>query len=191
MKLLSIFFFSLLVSGSAFANSWMLLANDPKLAGPPPPGYALQKMLTLSNDRDAYLYHMHLMVPQNGMPAGLFVAEQAPNNADDLNGKPFWLNEIESRDGVVLLEGEGRKVLLMQGLLNRTTKEGRFHLKYLANGLSMKYESCDFILRNNAGKYWVQNAYTGEKVEKIHVVTYFLGISTLQGVCPKQKEFQE
>ncbi len=180
-------------SAEASRGSWqMSLAEDPAQLAPVPPGMSLRKMVTLTTDRDADVYFLHLMQDTRALhPTGMFVEkrksflryDQVPDANPD--GKPFLLSEIEKPAGVPLFEAQGRKVLIMQGSLNRETHEGRLHLKYLSNGLSMTYETCDVLLRRSGNEFWVQNAYTGDKVTTVKVITYWAGVVTLEGICPK------
>lgn len=143
-----------------------------------PPGMSIQKLLTLTTDRDANAYDLHAMMDaRNGSATGMYVGSSG-------GGRAFLLADIEKPAGVTLFEAQGRKVLLLQGSLNRDTNEGRMHLKYLANGLSMTYETCDVIFRRTGSEYWVQNAYTGAKVTAAKVITYWAGVTTIQGICP-------
>jgi len=169
---------------------WQLdLTEDQEFGDEVPLDTALQKMVTLSTDRDNDKYYLHLMQDSRSQaPSGMFV-QPDKNNArknpkEKLKGRAFRLADIESAAGAPVFEADGRKVLILQGLIDRTTHEGRLQLKYLANGLSMRYESCDVLLRRNGNDFWVQNAYTGEKVTNVKVTTYFLGVITLEGICP-------
>lgn len=179
-------------SAQAAGSKWRMLLNaDPGQLAPVPPGMSLQKMITLTTDRDADVYFLHLMQDTRSLnPTGMFVEQRKAflryDGEPDANpqGKAFLLADIEKPAGVPLFEAQGRKVLLLQGTLDRETQEGRLHLKYLANGLSMTYENCDVILRKTKGEFWVQNAYTGAKVTNVKVVTYWAGVVTLEGICP-------
>lgn len=157
-------------------------ANE-KLA---PPGITLQKLFTVTNDRDANVDRFNLMVDEQKKAAGVMLnagnRDTTDNTASD---QPHWFRDIARPDGVVLIEGQGRKVVLMQGTLNRDTEEGRFKITYLANGLSGKYESCDVLLKRGPGATWyAQNAYTNQKISSVKIITWSLGLRTLQGLCP-------
>lgn len=157
-----------------------------------PPGMSIKKMITLTSDRDAEVHFLHIMQDtRSAVPTGMFVEKRKTFLFDDeidpnAQGKAFLLDDIEKPAGVTVFEARGRKVLLLQGNLNRTNYEGRLRLKYLTNGLSMSYETCDVLLRNTKGQFWAQNAYTGEKITTVKVITHFLGVDTLEGLCPKK-----
>lgn len=157
-----------------------------------PPGMALQRMMILTSDRDQEVHFLHLMQKKDTLvPTGMFVEKRKSFlQMDDVDpsaqGKTFYLADIERPEGAAVFEASGRKVLILQGTLNRSNYEGRLKLKYLTNGLSMSYDSCDVLLRNTRGQYWAQNAYTGEKITSVKVITHFLGVDTLEGLCPAQ-----
>lgn len=142
-----------------------------------PPGVTLQRLAVLTNDRDARKVTLSLMV-EKGLAAGMFSLE------DDGDGKPYWMRDIESKEGVVLLETQGKKALIMGGSLDRETQEGKFTIHYLTNGLFNRYASCDFRLKKKGDSWYLQNAYTRNKITMVNVVTHSLGITTLEGLCP-------
>ena len=151
-------------------------------ATPPPSGTTLQSLLAVFNDRDSNSERLSLTIDAQGKAAGMYMGE----NGDGANrdGKVLSLKEIESSEGAVIEEGQGHKVILLQGKLDRSTQEGRFRLQYLANGLSGKYESCDFLLKHSGSNWFVQNAYTNKPVTSMKIITWALGLRTLEGVCP-------
>lgn len=178
---------ALCFSLNAFADSW--IGNLHLQSEAVPPGVTLQKLVDLTSDQNGNSNYLNLMIDSNGLAAGMY-NEANPKNSPPADGgraqNVFWLRDIESPAGVVLAEARGRKALLMKGELNRESQEGIFTIKYLANGLTMKYESCNFSLKKAGKQWWVKNAYSGEKVNKIHVITWSMGITTLEGICPKK-----
>lgn len=175
----------------ALADDPFWLGSDPDQVHEqkrPPADMKLQKLITLSNDRDASLSHLNAMVDKNGQAAGLYnkLEERGGFRVFDDEVDPvIWLRDIESKDGAVLFASQGRKAILIQGQLDRETQEGRFTIRYLANGVSMRYASCDILLRHKEGKWWVQNAYTKKKVTEAKITTWSFGITTLEGICPE------
>jgi hypothetical protein len=181
----------------AAGGDWRLyLAQDPWLRGEdaePPSGAELQKVVTLTSDRDADVYYLHVMQNRGGgLPTGMFVEPDKKNSREDPSQKPrgktVLLAEIESAQGASVFEAQGRKVIIVQGTLNRATHEGKLKLKYLTNGLSMTYDSCDVVLRKEGESFWVQNAYTGARINKMNIKTHFLGVVTIEGVCPAKAQ---
>ena len=170
---------ALFLPAASFANE----RDDAKFA---PPGITLQRLFTVSNDRDANVDRFNLMVDEQKKAAGVIFSAGNKDDTDNTAAdQPHWFRDIARPEGVVLIEGQGRKVVLMQGTLNRDTEEGRFKITYLANGLPGKYESCDVILKKSGpGAWYAQNAYTGAKISSVKIITWSLGLRTLQGLCP-------
>jgi hypothetical protein len=171
---------NVLASTLAELGTWRLMLSEEPGQDNLPPGMGLQKMFTLTTDRDSNVYDLHAMLDSRNLSAtGMYIRSAE-------GGRAFLLTDIEKPSGVTLFETQGRKVLILQGNLNRDTNEGRLHLKYLANGLSMTYETCDVILRRTGNQYWVQNAYTNAKITAAKVLTYWAGVTTIQGICPNK-----
>jgi hypothetical protein len=146
-----------------------------------PPGLELDHLATLSSDRDNQVGALNVMLDGNNQVMGLYTrAQSVTADSSDI----VWLRDIESPEGAVLAESDGKKVLILKGRLNRETQEGRFQIHYLANGLWKRYESCDFHLRRSAGDWYVENVYNNSKVDAIKVLTWSLGVTTLEGICP-------
>lgn len=188
MKILFALLLSLGAASAHAKNFEFHFVGDPRLSvqNDVPPGITLQRLSTLTSDRDKNINFLNLMLDQNMLVAGLFNEAHPDNKPGEGEGaNVFWLRDIESRDGVVLAEGRGRKALILKGLLDRETQEGRFSITYLANGLSMRYESCEFDLKRqpNGGAWYVRNIYTGATVTQIHVETHALGIKPIKAIC--------
>jgi hypothetical protein len=161
----------------------------PAALEPVPPGHGLNKLLTMSSDRDTLTTELSAMINSTGEVAGLY---SSPPKSSYFEGKEegrnvFWLSEIESEDGALMLEAQGKKVLFLEGRLNRETQEGKFRVRFLTNGLFGRYSTCDFHLRKNGNSWFVENAYTGRRVSQVKVITHSLGITTLQGFCPEKQ----
>jgi hypothetical protein len=180
-----------LLGSSANAESWHFLGNEKKegINREVPPGLTLERVVTLSSDRDKNVYFLNLMLDEARNVKGMYTEDAASNvkNPENEGEGIYFLDAIEGTKGAVLLKARGRDALIMKGLLDRSTNEGEFELKYLANGLTMRYESCNFNLkRAENGVYFAENAYTGERFDSIKVVTWALGITTVQGLCPSR-----
>ena len=135
-------------------------------------------LFTMSNDRDSGVVTYSVDV-QNDAVAGFVTSPGQNNNRSD----SFSINDIAKPNGVVVLSGQGHNVLFLQGSVDKATGEGRFHLKYLSNGLSNTYSTCDFLLKKSGSNYFAQNAYTGARITSAKIVTWSLGLKTLQGIC--------
>lgn len=160
-----------------------LFAADQQIDGVPP-GTELQALVSITTDRDNSKNNLSAMVDGRGQIFGLY---GVTTDGAEAGEQTFPLSDIEGPNGSVLAVVSGRNALILQGKLDRNTQEGRFRINYLTNGLFMKYKSCDFNLKKDAaGASYVQNAYTGARVSQVRVITHSLGITDLEGICPKQ-----
>ncbi len=146
-------------------------------------GASQQTLFTITNDRDSAVSAFRLLISENNLAAGVLYgpSSEMPNAA---GARSFPMHDVEKTEGVALIDEQGHKVLFLQGQLDRATQEGRFHLKFLANGLQNTYKTCDFLLRKSGAKWLVKNAYTGNTVMNMKIITWSLGLTTLQGICP-------
>lgn len=154
-----------------------------------PPGHTAMKVLQITNDRDKDFYRWSLLIDGEGKIAGLYnevIKGRAVSSFTPADGIS-WLRDIEKSNGTVLVESQGHNILLLKGKLNRETQEGRFTLSYLANGLSNTFEACDFLVKKKDNEWFIQNAYTNKKVTSGKIVTWSLGLTTIEGICPKKK----
>lgn len=190
MKSLLIGFVLFFAAGNSQAGTFWpteLVPNEARVESLPP-GLSAQFMLNIANDRDSNLSKLSVAFDKNHLLAGLYTekVERSFFTVLESETKYFPLRDIEDKEGAVLFESQGRKVLILQGQLNRSSQEGKFRINYLANGLSMRYESCDFNLRKKDDTWLVTNAATGKKVNEIKIITWSLGVTTLQGICPEK-----
>ncbi len=153
-----------------------------------PPGHGLNKLVTMTSDRDEKSTELSLLINSNNEVAGVY---NSPSSSlifepSETSRNVFWLSEIETEDGAVMVEKQGRKVLFLQGKLNRATQEGKFQVRFLTNGLFGRYDSCDFLLKRNGSNWFIQNAYNGRRVTQVKVLTHSLGVTTLEGFCPEK-----
>ena len=152
----------------------------------PPENMKMQQIATLTSDKDQNIFYLNLMIDPEGKVAGMY-NKADPRNRDDTPNKKtvFFLHEIESSKGVVLLVKEKRAILILQGMLDRATQAGKFKLAYLTNGITMKYDNCDFLLQKKAPEtaWEAINAYTHNMIDRIFVSTMMIGIKNVEGVC--------
>ena len=153
----------------------------------PPANVSMVRLASLRSDKNNNTNYLNVMVDQNHNVVGLFNEDDPGNIAtqDTPSDKVFFLNEIESSQGIILKRSSGRNVIYMQGKLNRSTQEGQFTVRYLANGLTGRYDSCGLNLKRGSGTdTWVVYNSNGEIVTDLFVVTWMMGIDTIQGLCP-------
>jgi hypothetical protein len=181
----------------AFAGSFLSSGIFEAAREAVPPGITLKKVTQLSTDRDAEITYLSVMMNKQGKVDGFYGSAVAPAEPEEdpagegfladeeaAGRNVFWLQEVESSAGAVLAVVKGKKALILNGALDRATQEGRFVIRYLSNGIFNSYKSCEFNLRRSGKGWYVQNAYTGQAVPRVKVVTHALGITTLEGLCP-------
>ncbi|HKJ09385.1 MAG TPA: hypothetical protein VKA76_09890 [Gammaproteobacteria bacterium] len=157
-----------------------------------PPHVHVVPLAGITNDRDTSVSYLKLMVGQRDAVRGIYVETRVAgksadtgNSGEGIRNGAFWLKDIESGDGVVLGKGQGVKAILLQGTIDSRAGKGHLTIKYLANGLLMHYRQCKVGLKKSGGHKWeLVNAYDGKRITDIKVKTWWLGISTLQNVCP-------
>ena len=184
------FLFSFFILSLAFFS-----LNTPSLASeigilnhePVPSGIRLQPLLNLTSDAEDNKYLLNAMVEKNGNPAGLYKQEATTNikSIDDSHQNVYWLKELESEKGAVLLIHKSHDVLILQGVMNHKTWEGKFVLKYLTNGLNMSYESCEIYIKRSPAGWYIQNS-KGETVQNAVIETSFVGVRGISGLCPQK-----
>jgi hypothetical protein len=197
----AIFLTLLLAASPAFAGSFLTSGIFEAAREAVPPGHTLKRVTQLTTDRDAEVTYLSVMRNEEGKVGGFYGSSVAPFDPEEVPGEEnpgeefmadeeaanrnvFWLQEVESSAGAVLAVVKGKKALILQGKLDRATQEGRFVIKYLSNGLFNSYKSCEFNLRKTGKGWYIQNAYNGQAVPRVKVITHSLGITTLQGLCP-------
>jgi hypothetical protein len=186
----------LLAASPAFAGSFLTSGIFEAAREAVPPGHTLKKVTQLTTDRDAEITYLSVMRNEEGKVGGFYGSTVAPIDPEETPGEElfadeetasrnvFWLQEVESSAGAVLAVVKGKKALILQGKLDRATQEGRFVIKYLSNGIFNSYKSCEFNLRKSGKGWYIQNAYNGQAVPRVKVITHSLGITTLEGLCP-------
>ncbi|MDR3608626.1 MAG: hypothetical protein P4M08_14785 [Oligoflexia bacterium] len=148
----------------------------------PPPGLDFLKLLTITNDKTPDVNDLEIGLDDKGSPAGMEVTLEG-----DTTDAPayFSVSDISSGKGLVLKQEQGYNVLILKGGVNLDASSATMTLSYLANGLTGSYNDCDVIVNRVSGADWnIENAYTHEIVQSVHVKTWMFGISTLEGLCP-------
>lgn len=152
-----------------------------------PSGMTAVPLATVTNDRDASVSHLDLMVDGQSDVRGIYMQTSANANANPAaaSGKIYPLSNIESSDGVVLGQGQGVKAVFLQGTIASRAGHGSLTIKYLTNGVFRHWSECKIGLKRVAPHDWqLINAYNGQPIQNIEVKTWALGISTLANVCP-------
>lgn len=155
-------------------------------ATPVPSGVSTIPLAVVTNDRDSNVSRLELMLG-NDTVRGLYLRSTHTDGNDQpvSSGRVYTLPEIESRDGVVLGQGQGEKAIFLQGSIVPQSGLGSLTVRYLSNGLFHHYAECRIDLRRVApGDWQLVNAYDGKPVRYIRVQTWALGIATIANVCP-------
>jgi hypothetical protein len=144
----------------------------------------LDQLATVSNDRNADVSMLSLEVENNGTVDGLYFSTKHADTGQTTHTE-FPLSQIQSADGVVLDGDATHKVFILQGTIDAQKGSGLLTVKYLANGLTGEYQQCGGIkLQRAQDQKWSLFNYKNQPLTKIEVVTWALGISTVQNVCP-------
>ncbi len=168
-----------------FLAPFTLAKADTIDAEPVPPGLHLQLLSTITTDVDSRAANISVMLNNKNLAEGIYARYINDKSFEkfEMTRNVFWLRDIEAEKGAVLFQERGLDALILQGEIDRETQEGLFTLKYLANGILGKYESCKIKLKNNNGNLYLQNFYNNTRVTNVKVITWKFGITTLEGVC--------
>lgn len=175
LGLVSTLAFTLLTGGVASAATLPL-----------PAGTTAVPLAVITNDRDASVSRMNLMV-SDATVSGISMETSANAESDpaDAKSQVYSLAGIESHDGVVLGQGQGVKAIFLRGDIASQDGHGSLTIRYLTNGVFRHWAECRIDLQKLGPHHWqLVNAYDGQPIERIKVKTWALGISTLANVCP-------
>jgi hypothetical protein len=139
-----------------------------------------QPLASITNDRNADLQNLGVLLVL-GRIVGL--------RFDTINGKNpheayFSLHDMER--GAVL-DGDGKhKAIVLRGSIDPTVGNADLVITYLSNGLSGRHKDCRAaIVRDERGQWHIVNIYDHRWVDHLVVQTWKLGISTIEGICPR------
>jgi hypothetical protein len=178
-RLLLLAIFSVSVLYSVFASSY---ADDAGLGAAPPSGLSIQKLLTITSDKNSKVDDLDVALDTSGAPQGMEVVLEGQSDASPLF---FALSDISSDAGVVLNQTSGYNTLVLKGSVSPAPGSSTLTLSYLSNALSGDYVNCDVIVNQSDDGVWsVENAYNHEAVQTIHVTSWAFGVSTIDGICP-------
>jgi hypothetical protein len=139
-----------------------------------------QPLASITNNRNADLQNLGVLLVL-GRVVGL--------RFDTINGKNphnayFSLHDMER--GAVL-DGDGKhKAIVLRGSIDPTGDNADLVITYLSNGLSGRHKDCRAgIVRDERGQWHIVNVYDHKRVDHLVVQTWRLGISTIEGICPR------
>lgn len=172
--LASVLAFTLLAATAASATT-----------APLPAGTTAVPLAVITNDRDASVSQLKLMVNGAADVSGIYMETSANASSNPTEAQVFPLADIETGDGVVLGEGQGVKAIFLRGTIASAQGQGSLTIRYLANGVFRHWSECKIGLKKLGPHDWqLVNAYDGQAIQQIKVETWSLGISTLENVCP-------
>jgi hypothetical protein len=139
-----------------------------------------QPLATITNDRNADLQNLGI----------LLVAQQVVGlRFDTINGNHphesyFSIHEMER--GAVLDGDAKHRAIVLMASIDSTAGNADLVITYLSNGISGKRKDCRAgIVRDEGGQWHIVNLYDHAWVDRLVVRTWKLGISTIEGICPR------
>lgn len=133
---------------------------------------ATLNVLTLHNDRDANVSRL-------GVQADALGALQKIVYSTPVSTKSFTAKDIAK--GAVLEADQGVDAIILTG----DVASGKLALKFVYNGLTMVYHSCSMTLTRSTTGDWALNNSAGKAVQNAKLITWGMGITTVEGLCPK------
>jgi len=108
---------------------------------------------------------------------------------DTINGKNPHESYFSIHDmgrGAVL-DGDGKhQAIVLRGSVDSAAGNADLVITYLANGLSGRHRDCRAgIVRDQKGQWHIVNVYEHRQVDHLIVQTWRLGISKIEGICPR------
>lgn len=139
-----------------------------------------QPLASITNDRNADLQNLGVLVDA-GQVVGLRFSTINGNNPHESD---FSLDDMKA--GAVL-DGDARhKAIVLRGSIDSTVGNADLVITYLSNGLFGKHKDCRASMeRDDSGQWHIVNIYDHQWVDHLVVKTRVLGISTIQGICPR------
>lgn len=156
-------------------------------ATPLPAGITAVPLAVVTNDRDATVSRLQLMVDAQDTVRGIYLDTSATADSQPSaeSARVYPLAKIETDKGVVLGQGQGVKAIFLRGNIASQAGQGSLVIRYLTNGIFRHYAECKIDLHRVGPDHWqLVNAYDGQPIDQMRVKTWALGISTIANVCP-------
>lgn len=143
----------------------------------------VDKLLAISNDRDAGINELRLLVGGGGGDSAVTgITYVTHTEGGQGQAKNFTLAQLTG--GAVLEEQQGVKALILSGSVDAHAGRGHLTFRYIANGLTGAYKECGAGLLTDQGGVWHLTDAKGTAIKNAKIVTWSMGISTIQGICP-------
>ena len=139
-----------------------------------------QPLASITNNRNADLQSLGVLLDA-GQVVGLRFETINGNNPHE---RDFSLDDMKA--GAVLGSDAKHKAILLRGSFDSTVGNADLVITYLSNGLLGKHKDCRAsIVRDERGQWHIVNIYDHKWVDHLVVQTSRLGISTIDGICPR------
>jgi hypothetical protein len=139
-----------------------------------------QLLTSISNDRNADLQNLGVLLDA-GQVVGL---RFATINGNDPHESDFSIDDMKA--GAVLDGDTEHQAIVLRGSIDSTVGNADLVITYLSNGLFGKHKDCRAgMVRDESGQWHIVNIYEHKWVNRLVVKTRAVGISTIQGICPR------
>jgi len=139
-----------------------------------------QPLASITNDRNSDLQSLGILLDA-GQVIGL--------RFDTVNGSNPHVRDFSIDDIKVgaVIDGDAKhKAIVLRGFIYSTLGNADLVITYLSNGLSGKHKNCYARMeRDVSGQWHIVNIYEHKWVDRLVIKTRPLGISTIQGICPR------
>jgi hypothetical protein len=136
--------------------------------------YLSQKLVQLTNDRDANVSVIEWVTDAAGATAGLRYTS---------NGRVTDFTLAQMQAGAVLESQQGINALVLKASMDPVTG-GPVTFTYVANGMMGSYKSCAaHVARSGSGEWMLMHATARSRVQTAKIITWSMGITTLEGIC--------
>ncbi|MGH8319225.1 MAG: hypothetical protein ACREUL_14820 [Steroidobacteraceae bacterium] len=139
-----------------------------------------QPLASITNDRNADLQSLGVL-----LDAGQVVGLRFDTiNGSDPHQSDFSIDDMKT--GAVLDGDAKHEAIVLRGSIDSTAGKAALVVTYLSNGLFGKRRDCRAdMVRDEAGQWHIVNIYDHQRVDHLVVQTWTLGISTIEGICPR------
>lgn len=139
-----------------------------------------QPLASITNDRSAELQSLGVLLDA-GQVVGLRFETINGNNPHESD-----LSIDDMKAGAVLGRDAKHKAILLRASFDSTVGNADVVITYPSNALLGKHKDCRAsIVRDERGQWHIVNIYDHKWVDHLVVQTSSLGISTIDGICPR------
>lgn len=142
-----------------------------------------QALASITNDRNPDLQSLGVVLNAGRIVGLRFDAI----SGDDPHESKFSIPDI--RAGAVLDGDAKHEAVVLRGSIDSRMGKADLVITYLSNGLFGKHKECRArMVRDERGRWHIVNSYDHRRVTQLVVRTWALGISTIEGICPRRAE---